>query len=551
MKKIFLKVTCCIVSMLMLCSITACGKKDDIQNGQVYDPNKAQLYISNFNGGVGTEWLYKVISRFTETYKDHHFTEGTTGVQVTVETHKNNGTATASKMQSERNEIYFLPYCNYYDMMSNGLLYEITDIVTEKMTRFGEDKSIEEKMTNEMRNYFKTKNGKYYAIPHYQTMSVITYDMDLFDEKNLFMSEEGNFDKKSSDNRLSKGVDGKSGTYDDGLPATYEEFYRLCETMKKRGVDPMIWSGMYGFYTTELLAALKADFEGSETQAFYSFNNTFTKLIDGEIGTDGSFKYKTPINITEENGYELYNSAGIYYSLSFLENIMKNGYYATASLNEGTSHTGAQATFLLSRYNAASSPIGMLIEGTYWPHESSATFQQMASRYNNTSLNERRLAIMPYPKATKAQIGEKTTILSGGDTIACINSTIKEEKVELAKLFLQYCETQESLVEFVKATNMSRSYVFDMPERDYETLNTFARSYVDLVSDSNIYPNVSNSEFFYKNYSSFTMLTPFITKYGEYPVNALKNNQHTALELFNAIRNKYTQYTWQVLRGNN
>ena len=70
-------------------------------------------------------------------------------------------------------------------------------------------------------------------MPHYQRYSAITYDIDVFDSKNLFFDEAGELTKKSTDTGRGKGPDNQPGTFDDGLPATYEQFYKLCETTER------------------------------------------------------------------------------------------------------------------------------------------------------------------------------------------------------------------------------------------------------------------------------------------------------------------------------
>ena len=49
------------------------------------DYSRTQLYVSNFNGGYGDEWLYKLKTRFEEFYKETIFEEGKKGVQVLID----------------------------------------------------------------------------------------------------------------------------------------------------------------------------------------------------------------------------------------------------------------------------------------------------------------------------------------------------------------------------------------------------------------------------------------------------------------------------------
>ncbi|MBR2374877.1 MAG: hypothetical protein IKA88_01165 [Clostridia bacterium] len=536
--------TCIACASLMALGMVGCGSpsattsSDD--NPEV-NSEMSQLYVSNFNGGVGTEWLYAARARFEEAYKDYSFEEGKKGVQVIVDTNK----GLPADIAATRSEIYFAENVNLYDYIYQGKVLEITDIVTESLDMNGETESIEDKLSDEYKNFFKTPNGKYYALPHYRSTYALTYDRDLFDEKDLFIGADGEVNQKSTSTSLSKGPDGKSGTYDDGLPATYAEFYNLCYNMTRRGVSPMHWSGMYNFYTTLFLAALKADFEGAENKMFYTFEGTATKLVD-TINSDGTITYKAPTTITKADGYKAYESAGTYYALDFFYNIIKNEYYYTGAMNEATTHLDAQADFLLSNYAETMAPIAMLVEGSWWPHESSSTFQQMESRYSNASLEERHLALMPYPKATTAQVGEAQTIVDTSKSAAFINATIKEEKIELAKTFMKFLHTEESLVEFLLQTNMTRGFDFEVPTDVYNKLNTFAKSVVDVLKNGNVVLPMDNSTLYYKNYSTFDLEQIFATSYGTHPLVALKKG-YTSSQIFEKARYKFNQATWGPL----
>ena len=263
-KKQILAMACALIA---LGNFAACGggNTSDLES---IDTTKSQLRIGNFDGGVGTQWLNEAIDRFEELYKDKSFEDGKKGVQILVDRHKG---VDVNQFANQDIDIYFLENANYYDAISTGNLLEITDMVTEKMTEFGEDESVEDKLYDNYKAYFKTPAGKYYGIPHYKGIYAINYDRGLWDEKRLFIGADGEVNQKSTSKTLSNGPDGKPGTYDDGLPATYDEFYKVCDVMKNNaGVDPLVWSGQYQWYASGYLAALKADFEGAQADVSYS-----------------------------------------------------------------------------------------------------------------------------------------------------------------------------------------------------------------------------------------------------------------------------------------
>ena len=493
MKK-YIRILAVIGACVSLANLTACGGGgNEGGSTEKVDTTKAQLYLSNFDGGVGTKWLEEAADRFEEKYKDTPFVEGTQGVQIWIERQKG---VTVEKFPNERNDIYFLENTNYYNMISTGNLLDITDMVTEPMTEFGETVSVEDKLYDNYKSYFKTSAGKYFAIPHYKGIYGITYDRALWNEKGLFLSSNGKVEKKETDTGLSNGPDGKAGTYDDGLPATYDEFYKVCDAMVKRSITPITWAGQYQWYFTGFMGALKADFEGEHADIAYTYNGeTYDKLVKS-INADGSVVYDEPMAISEENGYEMFRSAGNYYPLQFLETLIKKNYYATQSFNDSVSHLDTQGTYLLSKY--VGKRIGMLVEGCWWANEANSYVKQMETRYGD-SLNDRRFAIMPYPKATTAEVGEPQTVLDTAKSLACINANIDKNKIDLAKLFLQFLQTEDELVKFLQSTSMTRNYKYEVSDEVYNGLNTFAKSVSDvLVNCEHVMP-AGSSEFSYRN----------------------------------------------------
>ncbi|MBE7068666.1 MAG: hypothetical protein E7381_05135 [Clostridiales bacterium] len=538
------KITASVLSVLLVSSaLASCKPPQGTTNTQKFDATKAQLRICSFDGGVGVKWLEDSAERFCELYKDHVFVEGTKGVQIWIEPVLG---VDVNKFPNENNDIYFAEHANYYNMLSTGHLLEITDMVTEPMTEFGETESVEDKLYDNYKDYFKTPAGKYYAIPHYKGIYGITYDRVLWNEKSLFIGANGAVDQKET-GTLANGPDGMPNTYDDGLPATYDDFYKVCDTMMQRGITPITWSGMYQWYFSGLLAALKADFEGEQADLSYSFNGeTYDKLVKS-INPDGTVVYDEPLTITEENGYEMMRSAGDYYALTFAEKIIDSNYYAQQSFTGSVTHLDVQGTYLLSKYSGKR--IGMLVEGSWWANEAGNYIQRMQSSYGDT-LDARGFALMPYPKATTAEVGDPQTVLDTANSLACINAHIDPETIPLAKLFLQFQQTESELIKFVQSTSMTRNFKYEVPEDVYDGLNTFAKSIVDVcVNCEHVLP-MSSSQFMQKNLDKFQFDPYFKTPAYGHATDALNGSKHnkTAAEVFAEMQKKFTPQIWNSMR---
>ena len=547
MKKNWKRVVALLCAFTTAIPFAACGVgvSDPMSAGNA-DLTKAQLYVCNYSGGVGREWLDNIIKRFQEDYATTKFTADTEGVEVWV-TDTENDLEGYWGQQIERGckeSVFFLEDVNYRNAILKGWVLDITDIVKEDLTAYNETGSIEDKLYADQVGLYQTADGKYYGLPHSQVPTLLTYDADYFDINGLYFGSDGELGKTSSDADLSAGPDGQTGTYDDGMPATYAQFYELCDEIKGLGAAPIIWAGASGmeFYTTRFSKSLRADFEGSEATIGYTFNGTATHLIESIDADTREITYKAPVVITEENGWEYFSSAGYYYAYEFFENIYKNGYYSDSSFSSGTNHKSAQNKFLQGNLDDSWEDIAMLVEGTYWVNEAKDKFTELEGKFSDASLKDRNLKVMPLPKATEAQVGQKSTYVDSINQLAFISSKTPTEKVELAKTFLQYCETQESLEEFLLTTNLTRSYNVDYSDI-YEDLCPYSKSIVDMFSQSNYIVASSNSSVFRNGYDTFFSRYEMGTSANIHPMWAIKNGS-TAVDLWNAKKSQHTATNW-------
>ena len=141
LKKILVLLLAVVLSSLSLFSV-ACNRDSEI------DTSKVQIYVSNYNGGFGDEWLQKIKTDFESEYSDYVF-EDKNGVQIIINNHKANSTELAA-VSASKNEVYFLSG-SYYEEAIKGNFLDITDIVTE-----GGENSLESKLSPELKAFFKS-----------------------------------------------------------------------------------------------------------------------------------------------------------------------------------------------------------------------------------------------------------------------------------------------------------------------------------------------------------------------------------------------------------
>ncbi len=282
------KATSGVMALVMALSVAACnggsqGEGGSASGGIEYeeklDASKTQLYVYNYNGGFGTEWLVEAKKRYEKLHENDVYEEGKKGVQIYLNPQKFGAENVASSIRDGKDEIYFIEHAYYYSLMntySEGIFADITDAVTGDLSVYGDPQgsTIEGKLTQEQKDYFGVKeNGEthYYGIPHYSGYAGLIYNVDLFEERNYYFTAnplsnelEDQFIYSKSETK-SAGPDGVMGTYDDGLPATYEQFFQLCEWISSANQTPVLWNGMHNAdYLNHLATSLAVDYEGKE-----------------------------------------------------------------------------------------------------------------------------------------------------------------------------------------------------------------------------------------------------------------------------------------------
>ena len=523
------------------------------------DQGRTQLYVLNFNGGFGDKWLKDIKAEFEALHANNSYENGKKGVQIILNSGKKLGNDIEQDLLEATDEIYFTEYVSpLYDYISKDYLLDITDIVTETLP--GEDRSIEDKMSQTQRDFLKVDftnsgNTKYYAIPHYSIYTGIIYDIDLFEEQGLYLLKDGGYSIPGAffngeyigSGELSNGPDGQAGTYDDGMPATYDEFFALCDYMvKNKGVIPFNWFGKQGaIYHGNLVNSMHADYEGMEQMRLnFTLDGTAKNLVS--VDASGNVTDLPDLEITNENGYELAAQGGYYYALKFMEQVITGeGYHnATKTGSLTYTHLQAQSDYLYSSYRQ--SPIAFLIEGTWWENEASDTFEAMAQF--SLGKYDRRFGMLPFPKATSDKIGEKFTVYDGKTAFGFIAKNTPKEKHELAKEFLQFCYTDDKLADFSVKTNSFRDLDYTLTGEQQAQLSGFGKYLYDVKASGNldiVYPFTTTTKFV-DNSSTILGLMGY-TRVDGTAVSAVKYiGKRSLLDMFNESKN-YRKTIWASL----
>lgn len=518
MKKKFLSLAVAL-TMFLLTACQGAGAPPGGSNNEV-DDTKTQLVVATYDGGLDHEWILDSATRFEEKYADVSFEEGKKGVQVRVVKSSNyNGLSVLDTMHTEDADVWFTEHVNYQDHINRDNFADITDIVTEPLAEYGEDKSIADKIEDGYRDFLNVgteSEPQYYAIPFYDGIYGLVYDKDLFAKENLYFKSSGSEVGDSADNlefvssesdTKSAGVDGKLGTYDDGLPATYAQFLKVFDKMRESKITPIVYGGGNAMeYPTRMLASFWAQAEGAEG---YNLNNTFNGTADNLVvldaegkvqkNADGSFKTES-LAITVDNGYELQRQETKLQVLKLFEEIVGNEEnYSSSSLQ----HTAAQSDFLKGKEDQFTT-YGFLIDGTWWENEADESFKALASRFGEEHERDKRnLAFMPLPVPTAEEVGQGNSLLNLNTSLAFIRSNT--EIMDCAKAFLQFTTTDAELSAFTANVSMTRSLNYELTEEYKDKVTPYGLSLFEMKKASTVIYPYSDIDVFQKNQAFFAV----------------------------------------------
>lgn len=532
MKKKILAVSSLLMAAITVGSLAACGGSGSEQK---INASKTQLYVFNFNGGYGSAWLDEVSKDFEELYKDEVFEEGKKGVEIVVKNQKTRP-GEGDNLGAMKQEIFFTESSDYYGMYNANQMLDITDMVKDTLDEFGETRSIYDKMEPEQQAYYSI-DEKIYAVPHYLSAYGIAYNADVFNEGYWILKEGYNaatieteyesgktvddtnsisFGKPNADRtNLSAGVDGEYGTYDDGLPATYAEFYLLCNKLAGGGINALHWGGAhYANYGKMLMTSLAAANEGKEQMSLnYSYDSSIqAKNIITGFDANGDPIIGEPVSIdaNKESVVTLSQQAGKYYAIEFMYNAYKNTTWFDQTngklFSSQHSHTDAQRDFLRAGMSSTPKKIAMLFDGTWWESEASSVFTEMAefygSKYEKLSRN---FGNMPLPHAKASQIGVvKTTLYDMYAATGFIKSNIAEWKIPLAKLFLKYTRSDEAMRTYTRVSNTLIALNYELKDEDLQEMSAYGRSLYQTKVNGDVVYSLSGNPFFLSNKSKFT-----------------------------------------------
>lgn len=541
-------------------SVAACTPTGPVGPGG--NDDKTELLVYSYAGGVGNVWLDKVIARFEEAFADYSFEEGKVGVKVTP--NKTKSGADLSTIQNMPEDVFFSEWIDIPALITQGKVLDVNDAVTTPLNvylegRTTDTESIEDKLYNETKDFFTFKNNKYYGLPHYSHAPAFTYNRQLFKDKGLYFAKT----PAGSDSLMSKfisgtntvkscGPDGILNTEDDGLPATWDEMFDLFDYMKKKSVTPFVYAGKSAYgYTKYVLTEAYINLVGKDVARYnYSFDsgeNTINIVTGWESANANALPTTGTAKVSASDSSALNRQLEKYQALSILDTMLDRDDWQNDVCDDSEAGMLDAQFEYINSYNE-NKPVAILIEGNYWYNEAADAlyFEDARINYDNyDDLNDYQ--IMPMPRNYKGKASNiegvqqrKTVVTDQSDSFACINARIANDavKVKLAKMFLAFCYTQESLAEFTETTNTVRYIKYDV---DKTKLDNFGLSVYNHYENSEIlFPYTSHIKYVSdkKNFSLHIESNFWEGNGTGDPYNAMNGSTKTVKSFFTKYMNR-------------
>ncbi len=482
------------------------------------------LNVYSFSGGYGTDWMESLITRYKkERAGDEIWVNGIKydGIHI-------NKTYAKHILESmigtgEQYDVWFQEQVYYNQYVARGdLFHDMTDVLTSE-NPYEPGKTLESKMSEEQKAYYE-RNGKYYGVPHYAGYVGIVYNKQMFDSNWCYLKKDYDKDKLETepawcfvsnlDEPRTPGPDGIEFTDDDGLPTTYAEFYALCEYIAGSN-KPITWSGKHRHgYLNWFLMALSANNEGLQQISLnYTYDGTATNLVAVTEDAEGNVT-ETPLEdlaITPANGSELAKQRGKYYAFDFLETIVDNNWYTETSFSQTNEQTDAQRDFVMGVDNT-SERASMLIEGCWWEMESKESFDSLKQGGGVTNPKD-NFRWMPLPcideeaaaaRAASIQAGGKGYTLTDTHNSLCfIGKQVSDDVYAIAKDFIQFAYTDESLADFSIITDTTKAVQYKMTNSQKAKMSAYGRSLMDMQEKADIVCTFAENDFYQKNETRF------------------------------------------------
>ena len=534
MKNVFKKVAVIFMAVVMLFSVSACGRSN-------IDENKIQVYVYVVSDGYGHTYMDKLVKDWNEAHADSLY-------EFVFEYGQDGPMLLSGQLETntaEDKNIYVGNIAGYIDeLTSENQLIDISDVYEMEVDGAGNGK-IKDKVDNYEKlkvAYANMQGTGMYAVPRTNTISGgLVFDYHHFLRRgylnyaveselgavnaqeagvakivasstvdgskyagmpaNVLVADKafGNYD--AGEVILTAGRDGVYGTYDDGQTQTMEEFYALCERIAVKDY-PFIYTTQYATTVTfQPMQHLIYQAIGNENIVTWnSFNGEF-KDKEGNV----------TLNVTYENANKMwatdvaklgYNTAADFFDKTVLGHLMGpnnvNKMLNTRTWDNGPttslSHTDAQRGFALDHFYKGDDygkESAFIFEGGYWENESKNVLAQLAGYGPDGA--EHRFYMMPYVEGQITPANHSIFSGTGGSNGMCyLNNYPKKVQTDadkaayddIVKQFIAYCCSDSSLNHYTATHGLRACYDYELTSDTLSKITPFQKNVFEMINDT-------------------------------------------------------------------
>lgn len=532
-----------------------------------------QIYLGE---NSNTRYIHKVVKDFKQEYSSKKYTMYTKGVDVIIyEADKPD----FSKLSSSDMDIVISDGAyttSVKKLADRGHLASINDIVYEKTDVRLENGdfvkySIDDKIAPAYKEVLKGSDGRYYALPSSGVRQGIVYDINTFERYGLYLADpatandqnsylhEGVFgsarfliplsdqvqnetlSQTSIEYKKTCGNDGIFGTWDDGTPSSLQEFFILCDYMKKMiGISPLTYDASNLRAKEYLYNALFASLAGSQNyQTIYSFDGQ-TEIVTGETqqnAFEGINYIKIPktesITLTKENGYHANSNVNRYWAMSALKVAETEGWYSSVALDTSNNRKSTIFKFLLNGVSVNGEhypPQAMLLENDRW-YNAYKEYGDLEDAFSYLYDEEFKLGWMSMPTKVMGSVAPNENLIpnpyfeyQGSADIVVINAFSNNDDgvIDACKDFLKFLYSDQYLSLYsTQSLNFKNGMDYTLTPDDEYSLDYFQQQmYQSYASVTNrVAPIITNLynydvDYFYNPYADEGLyLGEQVTKY--------------------------------------
>ncbi len=515
-KNIFKTIAMGALATIMAASTVACGERGGTLNGgeNPYDDKndtRPAMFVQVFEGGYGRTWLDKAIYEFNKANPDNKY-------KLKTLPNKKEFNEISSMLQAGTADYdIFFTNLYVYKLINLGLLEDISSVWASDPDNNGS--TIESIMYNaeDYKKAYGDGKGGLYALPLNEGIQNFIYDHDIFLKYGLLFNEAGEFITSPTET-LSKGKDGKAGTYDDGHPITEQQWEDMCIKAKQMLGYAVTYSGAFEVYLNNLYYQVYAQVDGVEA---FEMNYNFTGTYDFGDGNGET-------TITVDNGYLLHNMRGKKKSLEFMDTYVaskdaskgKNEYVHPLAGTGGYSQTDAQDNYLLWQAQNDAKKAAMLYDGDWWENEAKGMFNELATNgYPEYAFRTRNYKFMTLP-VFEGQKAKGNVYNIAENMYVAVKKQTDAEKKAICLDFLKFMYKDEYIQNYTVESGGLMPYDVELTAEQKAKLSPFTKNFLEIYRDkeNNEFINVNLATNIYDEkksdvFPAFNMIT------GNYVVN--------------------------------